>query len=93
MLTNHHTHSLYSDGSSQPEDYITTAIEKGFNLLGFTEHSPLPFENTFSFKKENKEEYLSLMNALKLFISACYLFRHGNGLYTGDVGELFKSKS
>ena len=65
MLTNHHTHSLYSDGSSKPEEYITAAIEKGFNLLGFTEHSPLPFENTFSFKKENKEEYIALMSNLK----------------------------
>jgi len=65
MLTNHHTHSLYSDGSSQPEEYIVAAIEKGFNLLGFTEHSPLPFGNTFSFKKENKEEYIELMNTLK----------------------------
>jgi len=65
MLTNHHTHSLYSDGSSQPEDYVIHAIEKGFSLLGFTEHSPLPFENTFSFREENKDEYLSLMNSLK----------------------------
>jgi histidinol-phosphatase (PHP family) len=65
MLTNHHTHSLYSDGSSQPEEYITAAIEKGFKLLGFTEHSPLPFENTFSFKNENKEEYIALMGSLK----------------------------
>ena len=65
MLTNHHTHSQYSDGSSQPEEYILAAIEKGFNLLGFTEHSPLSFENTFSFKKENKEEYIMLMNTLK----------------------------
>jgi len=65
MLTNHHTHSLYSDGSSQPEEYITEAISKGFNLLGFTEHSPLPFENTFSFKQENKEEYVALMHNLK----------------------------
>ncbi len=65
MLTNHHTHSLYSDGSSQPEEYIFAAIEKGFNLLGFTEHSPLPFENNFSFKKENKEEYIALINTLK----------------------------
>ena len=65
MLTNHHTHSLYSDGSSQPEEYITEAISKGFNLLGFTEHSPLPFENTFSFKKENKDEYIALLNSLK----------------------------
>jgi histidinol-phosphatase (PHP family) len=65
MLTNHHTHSLYSDGTSQPEEYIAVAIEKGFNLLGFTEHSPLPFENTFSFKNENKEEYTELMSNLK----------------------------
>ena len=65
MLTNHHTHSLYSDGSSQPEEYIIAAIEKGFDLLGFTEHSPLPFENNFSFKNENKVEYMELMNTLK----------------------------
>ncbi len=65
MLTNHHTHSLYSDGSSQPEEYITEAITKGFHILGFTEHSPLPFENSFSFRKENKDEYIALMQNLK----------------------------
>ena len=65
MLTNHHTHSLYSDGSSQPEEYVTEAIAKGFQLLGFTEHSPLPMENSFSFRKENKHEYMTLMNKLK----------------------------
>ncbi len=65
MLTNHHTHSLYSDGSSQPEDYITEAISKDFHILGFTEHSPLPFENAFSFKEENKDEYVALMQNLK----------------------------
>ena len=65
MLTNHHTHSLYSDGSSQPEEYILEAISKGFNILGFTEHSPLPFENTFSFKQENRDEYVALMQNLK----------------------------
>jgi len=65
MLTNHHTHSLYSDGSSQPEEYIIEAVSKGFHILGFTEHSPLPFENTFSFKQENKEEYVALMQNLK----------------------------
>ena len=65
MLTNHHTHSLYSDGSSQPEEYVLKAIEKGFDLLGFTEHSPLPFENPFSFRKENKDEYTALLKTLK----------------------------
>ena len=65
MLTNHHTHSLYSDGSSQPEEYIIEAISKGFNILGFSEHSPLPFENKFSFRKENKDEYITLLQNLK----------------------------
>ncbi|MEI6680753.1 MAG: histidinol-phosphatase, partial [Mariniphaga sp.] len=41
------------------------AIDKGFKLLGFTEHSPLPMENSFSFRKEKKVEYLALMNELK----------------------------
>jgi len=65
MLTNHHTHSLFSDGSSHPEEYISEAVSKGFNLLGFSEHSPLPFENPFSFRKENKEEYVALMQQMK----------------------------
>lgn len=65
MLTNHHTHTLYSDGSSQPEDYVLEAITKGFNIIGFTEHSPLPFENPFSFRPENKLEYITLMQNLK----------------------------
>ncbi|MFZ4547394.1 MAG: histidinol-phosphatase [Bacteroidales bacterium] len=65
MLTNHHTHSLFSDGSSQPEEYIIEAISKGFNILGFSEHSPLPFENKFSFRTENKDEYIALLQNLK----------------------------
>lgn len=65
MLTNHHTHSHYSDGSTHPEEYILTAIDKGFDILGFSEHSPLPFVNSFSFRKEKKEEYIALMLSLK----------------------------
>jgi len=65
MPANHHTHTIYSDGSAKPEEYIFQAIAKGFSLLGFTEHSPLPFKNNFSFQIEKKAEYLSLMAGLK----------------------------
>jgi histidinol-phosphatase (PHP family) len=65
MLSNHHTHSYFSDGKNHPREYIEQAIEKGFNLIGFTEHSPLPFENGFSFKPERKQEYHDLMSGLK----------------------------
>jgi histidinol-phosphatase (PHP family) len=65
MLTNHHTHSLYSDGNSHPEEYIKQAIDKGFDLLGFSEHSPLPFDSTFSFQHSKEDEYLTLIATLK----------------------------
>lgn len=65
IKANHHTHSIFSDGNSQPVEYIKKALELGFSMLGFSEHSPLPFENTFSFKLSNKEEYLTLFKSLK----------------------------
>jgi len=65
IRANHHTHSIFSDGNSYPEEYIKRALELGFSMLGFSEHSPLPFENTFSFKIEKKEEYINLINSLR----------------------------
>jgi len=65
MKANHHTHTVFSDGSAQPEEYVSAAIRAGFDILGFTEHSPLPFENPFSFRQADKEQYLSLVNGLK----------------------------
>jgi histidinol-phosphatase (PHP family) len=65
LKANHHTHSYFSDGNSHPVDYAKKALELGFNLLGFSEHSPVPFDNTFSFKPHRKEEYIHIINALK----------------------------
>ncbi len=95
MRTNHHTHSLFSDGSSQPAEYITEAISQGFNLLGFTEHSPLPFENPFSFRKENKDEYIALMQSLKQQYSGRIAVYSGMEMdYIPSISENFsKTKS
>lgn len=65
MKANHHTHTFYSDGNSHPGEYVKQAIKKGFDILGFTEHSPLPFENPFSFQRVRKEQYLETIQALK----------------------------
>lgn len=65
MQSNHHTHTIYSDGYAEPEEYVLSALNSGLDILGFSEHSPLPFQNPFSFKRENKEEYLRKINALK----------------------------
>ncbi len=48
MLGNLHTHTNFSDGTSPPEAYIEEAVKLGFSVLGFSDHSPVPFPNTFA---------------------------------------------
>ena len=62
---NLHTHSIYSDGKSTPQEHVEEAIRQGLVKLGFSEHSPLPFDNTFSVKGERMPEYIAEIDALK----------------------------
>lgn len=62
---NLHQHSIYSDGNSDLVEYVRQGIELGFSAIGFTEHSPLPFDNPFSLKKENIEKYINEIDSLK----------------------------
>jgi histidinol phosphate phosphatase HisJ family len=57
MLFNYHTHTRFSDGTGEPEMFIKQALDLGFDALGFSEHSPLPFENTFALNGTQLEEY------------------------------------
>jgi len=62
---NLHTHTRFSDGSSDPEDYIKEAIHQGFDTLGFSDHSPVPFENNFAIREEEVEKYIQAILQLK----------------------------
>jgi histidinol-phosphatase (PHP family) len=65
LFFNLHTHTNYSDGSSDPEDYIKEAIHQGFNTLGFSDHSPVPFENNFAIREPELEEYVNTILRLR----------------------------
>ena len=66
MLTsNLHQHSLFSDGKAEPEAYARKAIELGLTTIGFSEHSPLPFDNPFSLKEDRVNDYIKTIDALK----------------------------
>jgi histidinol-phosphatase (PHP family) len=65
MLFNLHTHTHFSDGSSAPEEYVKEAIRQGFSVLGFSDHSPVPFENNFAIKEERMDEYVNTIISLK----------------------------
>ncbi|MBF9018437.1 MULTISPECIES: histidinol-phosphatase [unclassified Oceanispirochaeta] len=44
MKTNYHTHCNFCDGIADPETVVKIALEKGFDVLGFSSHSPLEGE-------------------------------------------------
>lgn len=62
---NLHQHSNFSDGAEAPEIYVQKALELELAAVGFTEHSPLPFETSFSLKEERADEYISETDRLK----------------------------
>jgi histidinol-phosphatase (PHP family) len=64
MLFNLHTHTFFSDGSSAPGEYLNEAIRQGFSILGFSDHSPVPFENNFAIKEERLGEYCTAIRNL-----------------------------
>lgn len=65
IRTNYHTHSLFCDGSSEPEAYIKQALKNNFLALGFSAHAPLPFENTWSLAHADLETYCHTIRRLR----------------------------
>ncbi len=65
MFQNLHTHSRFSDGSDDPEKYVEAAISQGLTALGFSDHSPLPFENSFALREEETGLYCETIVKLK----------------------------
>lgn len=47
LKTNYHTHSTFCDGKASPEEMVKTAIEKNFDILGFSGHSMIPFASSW----------------------------------------------
>jgi histidinol-phosphatase (PHP family) len=54
---NYHTHTRYCDGKNDPEDYVREAIRLEMHSLGFSAHSPLPFDTPFALKQEELDDY------------------------------------
>lgn len=58
-IANYHTHTVrcrHAQGSE--EEYIKTAIENGFSVLGFADHSPWPYKSDYvSFMRMSLPEF------------------------------------
>lgn len=57
MITNYHTHTVIADGKSTAEEVVIQAIDKGFSVLGFSDHAYTPYDLSYCMKDHN--EYAS----------------------------------
>ena len=64
-LQNLHTHTNYCDGKDTPEEMILTAIDKGFDSIGFSGHSYMYFAEDHSMSLAGTEEYRREVRKLK----------------------------
>jgi len=62
---NFHTHSIYCDGTGTPEDYVQSALRKEFHALGFSGHTPLPFQNDWTMDEDTLPVYLNEIRRLR----------------------------
>ena len=62
---NLHTHSSFGDGRETPEEIIQCAIERGFDSIGFSEHSYFKHSTYFASRVDNTLEYKAEINRLK----------------------------
>ncbi len=70
MIANYHTHTpLCHHASGKEEDYVLRAIENGLEILGFSDHVPMPFpdghQSGFRVRREKLEDYVRTVEHLR----------------------------
>lgn len=64
---NLHIHSTYADGKDQPEAMIQMAIKRGFDSIGFSEHSYMPFSDyPYQMTVADMPKYIAEIRALQV---------------------------
>jgi histidinol-phosphatase (PHP family) len=62
---NLHTHTTYCDGKHTPRELVEFAVQKGFDSLGFSEHSYMYFSPERSMSLEDTPKYKEEIKNLK----------------------------
>ena len=62
---NLHSHTTYCDGQNTAEEMVLAAIERGFDIFGFSGHSYLTFDDSWCMNKENTRKYYEEIQLLK----------------------------
>jgi histidinol-phosphatase (PHP family) len=64
-LSNYHTHCNLDDGEGTLEEYVLSALSKGFSALGFSCHTPGKLQDGWHMRTEDFPWYLDEINRLR----------------------------
>ena len=59
IKSNFHTHTNFCDGKSSPEKMVQSAIEKHFDILGFSSHATYPYKSSWHLNPARYNEYVN----------------------------------
>ena len=65
IKSNFHTHTEFCDGKSSAEQMVFSAIEKKFDILGFSSHSAYPYKSNWHISPLNHIDYVKEIKRLK----------------------------
>ncbi len=65
VRSNFHTHTTFCDGKDSPRELVEQALLRGFDALGFSGHSFVPFDTEGCMSPECTLKYVAEINALK----------------------------
>lgn len=64
-LYNFHTHTQFCDGKATMKEFVEEAVKRGFKALGFSPHSPIPFESPCNMTLEDVDNYFTQIDILR----------------------------
>ena len=62
---NLHTHTQFCDGHATMEEFVEAAIKAGYRHLGFTPHSPIPFNSSCNMEHGQVDAYFQEIARLR----------------------------
>lgn len=60
-----HTHTTWDDGAASPLDMARAAVDAGLASLGFSVHSPLPWDNDWTIPEDRLDAYRAEIAAVR----------------------------
>ena len=60
-----HNHTIYSDGINTPEEMVLSAIEKGVDVFGLSDHSYTAFDTEYCMTPDRYDAYIREVQGLK----------------------------